>query len=64
MERKRVQARLSDEARRGWDRAARPANLSALMEAVGLWLDRGDLRFPPELLAEAQEIEVESRKRY
>lgn len=64
MDRKRIQARLSDEARRGWERAARPANLSALLEAAGLWLARGDLRFPPELISEAQEIERESRKRY
>lgn len=64
-ERKRLQPRVSDEARRGWQRAveANATDLSALMEALGRALDDGTFRVPEEVAVMARRIEAERRRR-
>jgi len=58
--------RLSDDARRGWERLAlrHGVTMSALMEAVGLRLVSGDHEpVAAELLELARRIDYERRRR-
>lgn len=61
----RVSIRLSDDARRGWDVASKRHGLplSALLEAMGRHISRGEVLLPPEVVATAHEIEFERRSR-
>ena len=55
----RLSARVSDNARRGWDRATtrHGSTFTALIEALGLALDEGEWDVPDEFVAEAQRID-------
>lgn len=55
----RLSARVSDGARRGWDRATtrHGSTFTALIEALGLALDEGAWDVPAELADRAQSID-------
>lgn len=59
----RVSARVSDEARRGWERAAtvNGCTFSALVEALGLALHEHQWEVPPDVVERARKID---RERY
>ena len=57
----RVSARVSDESRRGWERAtfAHGCTFSALVEALGLALDERGWDPPADVVERAQQIDRE-----
>lgn len=57
--------RLSDQSRGGWERSKQETgcNVTALIEAIGLLLDRGEYRLPPEVIELAREIQAERDSR-
>lgn len=59
--RRQTNLRLSEAARRGFDRITRPRNLYlvSLVEAVGLALDDRSFDLPPEIVARAEQIQYE-----
>lgn len=61
----RFQARLSDEAHRGWERVATNHGItySALLEALGQALDEGTYRIPEVTIEAARAIDVDRRNR-
>lgn len=61
----KVTLRLTDDARRGLDRAAitHGVTLTALAEALGRSLDENTRRLPPEVVEMARVIDAERRNR-
>jgi len=55
----RLSARVSDNARRGWDRAAvgHGVTFTALIEAMGLAMDERGWDVPDELVDRARQID-------
>ena len=60
-----VQVRLSEDARRGWDRLCTDngCTLTAVLEALGRELDAGRSPVPERVLKAAREIDRERRSR-
>lgn len=61
----RVSARLSEDARNGWDRAVvtTGSSFTALIEAIGLALHERSLELPAEVVERANRIDLERNSR-